>query len=174
MQASKGDPQLCLSLLTERKIDVDVQDMVGKTALHVAASAGHAKVVRMLCQQGAFVVARTHSGNTASMLARNSAVKALKAPLQYKFEQTEQHTQADGTVVTKTVPKASTRVLYIASLKDKTDLLFAQALDACKQSVAKAAEAALATRQQKVQERELRAKAEAAVAPPVPRMFEQR
>ena len=69
------------------------------------------------------------------MLARNAAAKALKAPLQYKYEQEEDHRQADGKIVKKIVPRASTRVLYIKCLQQEVEDLFADAVESCNRAL---------------------------------------
>jgi hypothetical protein len=73
--ASNGDEEQCTELLEQRKIPVDMRDVRGNTPLHLAAAAGYHEVVKLLCEHGASICARTKASNTPIMLARDEFAK---------------------------------------------------------------------------------------------------
>ena len=67
--AQMGDERLMRRLLRDERIDISATTVRGKTALHCAATEGHANMVRMLLDVGAEIDARGGGGYTALHLA---------------------------------------------------------------------------------------------------------
>ena len=63
---------------TIEPIDVDVQDVDGNTALHLAAAAGNLEIVSMLCESGARVDLMNNKSLTAADLAKNQRVYQVR------------------------------------------------------------------------------------------------
>lgn|GEM_PF-926252 len=70
-RGDKGERPDKVDLLLDHGADVNTAGRNGKTALHYAAAAGHAKVVRLLLDRGADPSLRDGDGHTALDLARD-------------------------------------------------------------------------------------------------------
>ena len=72
--------ELCQGALNAR---VDRQDVSGSTPLHLAAKAGHEKLVRLLMDNEANIIAKDNEGKTALQLAaQNGHLNVVQQLLQ--------------------------------------------------------------------------------------------
>ena len=67
--AQIGDERLMRRLLRDERVDISATTVRGKTALHCAATEGHAEIVRMLLDVGVEIDAKGGGGYTALHLA---------------------------------------------------------------------------------------------------------
>ena len=67
-----------MKLLLDRGAEIEAKDNYSSTALHLAATGGHAEVVKLLLDRGAAIEAKDRDGRTAlSMAGRAEVVELL-------------------------------------------------------------------------------------------------
>lgn len=78
--ATEEDDPIGVQLLLKHKARVDTRDSLGRSALHVAAHAGHVEIIAMLLAAGADVQGRDGAGRTPWLeAARGGQLAALEA-----------------------------------------------------------------------------------------------
>jgi glutaminase len=83
---SEGSAEDVKLLLEQHKIDVNVSDYDGRSALHLACAEGHIEVVKLLLQRGANIVAKDRFGSTP--LSDAASFPKIRELLQDKLKET--------------------------------------------------------------------------------------
>lgn len=89
--ARKGQAHVVSYFLDHQNVDLEIQDMEGKTALFFAAWGGHTEIVDLLLNRGAKLFAISHQGTNPFLLSLQSGNKEtvfrlLAAAMQYEKE----------------------------------------------------------------------------------------
>lgn len=75
--ADHGNAEILEILLTQKEIDINLQDSEGQSALHYAASCEHFECVKILLENNADKTILDNDGNTSLDVASTAQIKQL-------------------------------------------------------------------------------------------------
>jgi len=102
-----GHTAMTTYLVTEVKIDLNVQDVYGDTAMHDAAKFGHDGVVRILVTAGANIKLKNKAGMDPLMMAKHHDKPKVVAILEQGPGPVEAKTEEEGKAEGKTKSKSA-------------------------------------------------------------------